>query len=194
MTDYRTVLIRAISGTENPGQPRNLSVRCRYLQVDRERNRINDVNIVLGHSRHHKVHARLRKATAKVVANGEVVGGDPVFFRVSNFAQPASHPMAGGREFSLFSGYNQKENRHTNYGLLLLKQLYEENLRFLGEALDGITGGDGDSVIGVKFRQQQNRSGAIPDGVITQQPFTLFVETASERAEALDGMVWSEFD
>lgn len=27
---------------------------------------------------------------------------------------------------SLFSGYNQKENRHTNYCLLMLKLLYEE--------------------------------------------------------------------
>lgn len=85
--------------------------------------------------------------------------------------------MAGGREISLFSGYNQRENRHTNYCLLLLKQLYEENPRSLAEALDGITGGEGDSVIGVQFRQQEQHSGTIPDGVIKQQPFTLFVET-----------------
>jgi hypothetical protein len=85
--------------------------------------------------------------------------------------------MPGGREISLFSGYNQKENRHTNYCLLLLKQLYEENPRFLGEALDGITGGEGDSVVGVQFRQQQRHGDSIPDGVIVQQPFTLFIET-----------------
>lgn len=85
--------------------------------------------------------------------------------------------MAGGQEISLFSGYNQKENRHTNYCLLLLKQIYEENPRFLDEVLDGITGGEGDSIIGVQFRQQQKYSGTIPDGVIKQQPFTLFVET-----------------
>jgi hypothetical protein len=85
--------------------------------------------------------------------------------------------MAGGQEISLFSGYNQKENRHTNYCLLLLKQLYEENPRFLAEALDGITGGEGDSVIGVQFRQQQKHGRTIPDGVIKQQAFTLFVET-----------------
>lgn len=85
--------------------------------------------------------------------------------------------MASGQEISLFSGYNQKENRHTNYCLLLLKQIYEENPRFLGEVLDGITGGEGDSIIGVQFRQQQKHSGTIPDGVIKQQPFTLFVET-----------------
>lgn len=85
--------------------------------------------------------------------------------------------MAGGREISLFSGYNQKENRHTNYCLLLLKQLYEENPGFLSEALDGITGGEGDSIIGVQFRQQQKHENTVPDGVITQQPFTLFIET-----------------
>lgn len=85
--------------------------------------------------------------------------------------------MAGGQEISLFSGYNQKENRHTNYCLLLLKQIYEENPRFLDEVLDGITGGEGDSIIGVQFRQQQKHSNTIPDGVIKQQPFTLFVET-----------------
>ena len=36
---------------------------------------------------------------------------------------------------SLFSGYNQKENRHTNYCLLMLKLLYEENPKNLSEAL-----------------------------------------------------------
>jgi hypothetical protein len=85
--------------------------------------------------------------------------------------------MPGGREISLFSGYNQKENRHTNYCLLLLKQLYEANPRFLSEALDGITGGEGDSIIGVQFRQQEKHENTIPDGVIKQQPFTLFIET-----------------
>jgi hypothetical protein len=31
------------------------------------------------------------------------------------------------RAVSLFSGYSQKENRVTNYTLLVLKMLYEEN-------------------------------------------------------------------
>ena len=85
--------------------------------------------------------------------------------------------MAGGQEISLFSGYNQKENRHTNYCLLLLKQIYEENPRFLDEVFDSITGGEGDSIIGVQFRQQQKHSGTMPDGGNKQQPVTLFVET-----------------
>jgi hypothetical protein len=37
------------------------------------------------------------------------------------------------RPISLFSGYSQGENRTTNYCLLLLKMLYEENPKSLAD-------------------------------------------------------------
>lgn len=44
------------------------------------------------------------------------------------------------REVSLFSGYSQRENRTTNYCLLILKMLYEENPKFLAEVLSALVG------------------------------------------------------
>ena len=81
------------------------------------------------------------------------------------------------REISLFSGYSQKENRTTNYCLLVLRMLYEENPRLLDEALDDITGGQTGGTVGVRFLQQQRRGASVPDGVIVQAPFTLLIET-----------------
>lgn len=85
--------------------------------------------------------------------------------------------MTTGRDITLFSGYDQKENRTTNYAILLLKMLYEENPSFLDEALSEITGGQTEGRVGVQFRQQQRRSSSVPDAVILQEPITLFVET-----------------
>lgn len=77
---------------------------------------------------------------------------------------------------SLFSGYSQSENRTTNYCLLLLRLLYEENPKFLEQALNTITGGQM-GTLGVEFSQQERQESGIPDGVIHQAPFTLFIET-----------------
>ena len=81
------------------------------------------------------------------------------------------------REITLFSGYDQKENRTTNYAILLLKMLYEENPGFLDEALSEVSGGATRGRVGVQFQQQQRRAASIPDAVVFQEPFTLFVET-----------------
>jgi hypothetical protein len=82
-----------------------------------------------------------------------------------------------GRSISLFSGYSQKENRTTNYCLLILKIIYEENPKFLAEILSGLVGYDMAEVIGVKFRQQEKKTSSIPDGLISQRSFTIFIET-----------------
>lgn len=79
---------------------------------------------------------------------------------------------------SLFSGYSQNENRTTNYCLLLLRMLYEANPKFLEEALGAITEGQ-IGTVGVEFSQQERQSSGIPDGVIRQAPFTVFIETKS---------------
>ncbi len=82
-----------------------------------------------------------------------------------------------GKSISLFSGYSQKENRTTNYCLLILKIIYEENPKFLAEILSGLVGYDMADVIGVKFRQQEKKTNTIPDGLISQRSFTIYIET-----------------
>ncbi|HEX8986313.1 MAG TPA: hypothetical protein VF816_00005 [Rhodocyclaceae bacterium] len=81
------------------------------------------------------------------------------------------------KPISLFSGYSQRENRVTNYCLLILKMLYEENPKYLGEVLGALCGDDFASHVGVSFRQQERRGGSIPDGLIVQHPFTVYIET-----------------
>lgn len=79
---------------------------------------------------------------------------------------------------SLFSGYNQKENRHTNYCLLMLKLLYEENPKYLSEALSRMANTETlGNYVGVRFFQQQKTGTSTPDGLIRQEPFTIFIET-----------------
>ena len=85
--------------------------------------------------------------------------------------------MPGGRPITLFSGYDQKENRVTNYAILLLRMLYQESPAYLDEALAELTGGQTEGEVGVQFRQQDRRETSVPDAVVFQRPFTLFVET-----------------
>ena len=80
-------------------------------------------------------------------------------------------------EISLFSGYDQAENRTTNYCLLVLKMLYEENPKFLGEALSALAGETFGETVGVRFRQQRPIGQLVADGHIEQQPFQLYIET-----------------
>lgn len=92
---------------------------------------------------------------------------------------PAPHRVdwGMGADISLFSGYSQKENRTTNYCLLVLKLLYDENPKFLGEALSALVGEDMADIVGVTFRQQARMPSGVPDGVITQRAFTIHIET-----------------
>lgn len=82
-----------------------------------------------------------------------------------------------GKPIGLFSGYTGKENRITNYCLLVLKMLYEESPKFLAEALSGLIDYDISDHIGAIFRQQEKRHKTIPDGLITQKSFTVYIET-----------------
>lgn len=81
------------------------------------------------------------------------------------------------KAISLFSGYSQKENRTTNYCLLVLKLLYEENPKFLGEVLGTLMGEQVGEQVGVQFRQQHKRAKSTPDGLICQTAFTIYIET-----------------
>lgn len=82
-----------------------------------------------------------------------------------------------GSDITLFSGYSQRENRTTNYCLLVLKMLYEENPKFLGEVLSNLIDEELADVVGVHFRQQMRKKGSVPDGLILQRPFTIYIET-----------------
>lgn len=53
------------------------------------------------------------------------------------------------KPISLFSGYSQSENRTTNYCLLMLKMLYDESPRFLGQVLGALASVDVSGKIGV---------------------------------------------
>lgn len=81
-----------------------------------------------------------------------------------------------GEPISLFSGYEQKENRHTNYCLLMLRMLYEESPRLFQQTMAELDG-DIDNLVGVRFRQQSKRGNRIPDGMIVQPAFQVFFET-----------------
>jgi len=77
---------------------------------------------------------------------------------------------------SLFSGYNSAENRTTNYCLLVLKTLYEDNPKYLSEVLVSLLGENLADIVGVQFSQQEKKKDSIPDGLITQKAFTIYIE------------------
>ena len=81
------------------------------------------------------------------------------------------------KHISLFSGYSQGENRTTNYCLLLLKMLYEENPKFLAEVMTTLVGEELGEQIGVRFHQQVHKGSSTPDGLILQPAFTVYIET-----------------
>jgi hypothetical protein len=78
---------------------------------------------------------------------------------------------------TLFSGYSVRENRTTNYCLLMLKMLYEENPTLLAQVFSTLFGEEVGSGVGVTFRQQERKQSGVPDGLIVQPPFTIFIET-----------------
>ncbi len=80
------------------------------------------------------------------------------------------------RNISLFSGYNSSENRTTNYCLLVLKTLYEDNPKYLAEVFTDLLGENIGDLVGVSFRQQEKKKNSVPDGLISQQSFTIYIE------------------
>jgi hypothetical protein len=100
------------------------------------------------------------------------------------------------RNIRLFPTYSQRENQTTNHCLLILKMLYEENPKFLSEALSVLLGEKFFGNVGVKFTQQKKGKASVPDGEINQEAFSIFIETKlgsnfderqlSEHLEALN--------
>lgn len=82
-----------------------------------------------------------------------------------------------GRDISLFSGYDQKENRTTNYCLLMLRQVYDASPRLLSEVLGELGLQEAAEALGVRFAQQQHAGRSVPDGLVHQADFVVAVET-----------------
>ena len=85
-------------------------------------------------------------------------------------------------EVGFFPKYEQKENRVTNYTLLLFKQIYNENPSLFQEFIENLLADECKNInVGVKFTQQEGYScekgKSIIDGVIRQMPFEIFIET-----------------
>ncbi|EMJ85439.1 hypothetical protein [Leptospira meyeri] len=81
-----------------------------------------------------------------------------------------------GKPLTFFSNYNSSENRTTNYTLLLLKLIYEDSPTNFGYLLSTLTNEETGSMVGVKFYQQEKKNKSIPDGIILQKSFSIFIE------------------
>lgn len=81
------------------------------------------------------------------------------------------------QKICLFPTFSQKENQTTNHCLLILKMIYEENPKFLSEILSVLLGESFSGRVGVEFMQQKRGKKTVPDGEISQEPFSIFIET-----------------
>ncbi len=85
-------------------------------------------------------------------------------------------------EVGFFPKYEQKENKITNYTLLMLKQLYNESPKLFQEFIVSLIKDNQNNIdVGVNFWQQKgsncDNGKSIFDGVISQSGFTIFIET-----------------
>ncbi len=86
------------------------------------------------------------------------------------------------KNIRLFSNYIQRENQTTNYCLLILKLLYEENPKFLSEVLSLLLLNEHlSAAVGVKFSQQNRGKKSVPDGTISQEAFSIVIETKRDN-------------
>ncbi len=78
-------------------------------------------------------------------------------------------------EISYFQKYTQQENHITNNTLLMFRHLYRHNplgfQRFLNSMID-----DENLEVGLVFQQQVRVAQAVPDGIISQEPFNIYIE------------------
>jgi hypothetical protein len=81
------------------------------------------------------------------------------------------------REISLFTDYHQGENIISNYCGLMMKLIYEESPKNFEDFITTIIGSKEGLSIGPSFSQQVRKKESIPDLVISQKSFTVFVET-----------------
>lgn len=79
-------------------------------------------------------------------------------------------------QVSYFQRYSQRENHVTNNTLLVLRHLYQTAPSKLQQVIGDLLGQE---LIGIgpTFRQQTRGAASIPDGMISQAPFRLYIET-----------------
>lgn len=78
-------------------------------------------------------------------------------------------------EISYFQKYSQRENHITNNTLLMCRHLYQHNAARFEQFLNSVIG-DEKLEIGLVFEQQVRADKSVPDGVISQKPFNLYIE------------------
>jgi hypothetical protein len=83
---------------------------------------------------------------------------------------------------SYFQRYSQKENHATNNTMLLLGHFYQASPFKLERALNSLIGQE--LAIGLSFEQQVRGQGSVPDALISQNGFRVYVET--KRGADLD--------
>lgn len=81
--------------------------------------------------------------------------------------------MAG---VSHFQRYSQRENHVTNNVLLVLRHLYQTAPGKLEQVIRDLVGQEAIG-IGLTFSQQTRGAASMPDGMIAQAPFRLYIET-----------------
>jgi hypothetical protein len=85
-----------------------------------------------------------------------------------------------GQEISLFPRYSSKENRTTNYTMLLVRLLYEESPSLYQLFLDALLPESGISAL-PRFEQQKAKKASVPDGYIAQRAYTIYFETKTSN-------------
>lgn len=76
---------------------------------------------------------------------------------------------------SYFQRFSQRENHATNNTLLLLRHFYQASPFKLERALSALVGQD--FRIGLNFEQQVRGQASVPDALISQDAFRVFIET-----------------
>lgn len=82
-----------------------------------------------------------------------------------------------GKEITFFPSYSTKENRATNYTMLVFKMLYEFDTNLFKEFFISIAGDEIGSKIGLVFKQQEKKESSIPDGLISQVGILGYIES-----------------
>lgn len=82
-----------------------------------------------------------------------------------------------GKPVSLFSSYSGKENRVTNYVMLIMRMLYEESPNYLSELLSNLLPDEAVGSVGISFSQQIKKNNSIPDGLLLQKALSIYIET-----------------
>lgn len=82
-----------------------------------------------------------------------------------------------GQDVTLFPVYITKENRATNYTMLIFKMLYDYDVDLFRELIISLTNEEIGSKIGVSLRQQIKAKTSVPDGLIFQESIAGTIET-----------------